>query len=368
MTFSLRARQVWTIARIELRRAFFSRRAFWVYFLALFPALLFFGHALGLKVMRQRLAARGLVSSAVMDSIGRGQTEDEVLKQLGRPVFDRVWTSRRRMTTRKGEDVQSTIRRTSRRDITYFDGRRRADLSFEEGILRDVFIHPLVNFEEERTTFAGVFQYFYLRLAIFFGCLGIFMNLFRGEMLDKTLHFWFLAPARREVLLVGKYTAGLLASSVIFAGGALLSFAAMLWVNDPVEVQAYWQGPGFSHAFWYAAAAVLGCIGYGSVFLAAGLLVRNPIVPAAVLLLWEGVNGFLPAVLQKLSVLYYLQSLCPVPAPMDKSMPPLAQLLLAPAAPAPRFWAVAGLLALTALVLWAASTAVRRLEINYSTE
>ena len=41
----------------------------------------------------------------------------------------------------------------------------------------------------------------------FFGCLGIFMNLFRGEMLDKTLHFWFLMPVRREVLLAGKYVA-----------------------------------------------------------------------------------------------------------------------------------------------------------------
>jgi len=29
--------------------------------------------------------------------------------------------------------------------------------------------------------FAGVFQFFYLRLAIFFGCLGMFMYLFRGR-------------------------------------------------------------------------------------------------------------------------------------------------------------------------------------------
>src|SRR5580698_9081581 len=33
--------------------------------------------------------------------------------------------------------------------------------------------------------FAGVFQLFFLRLSIFFGCVGIFMNLFRGEVLDK---------------------------------------------------------------------------------------------------------------------------------------------------------------------------------------
>ena len=213
--------------------------------------------------------------------------------------------------------------------------------------------------------FAGIFQYFYLRLAIFFGCLGIFMYLFRGEMSNRTLHFWFLAPARREVLLAGKYAAGLIASAVIFGGGALLTLAAMLWPHDAVEVQAYWNAGGMGHVFWYAAAAALGCVGYGSVFLAVGLYVRNPIIPAAVLLAWEGVNGILPHALQKMSILYYLQSLCPVPAPMDDDAPTLIRLLAAPAAPASRPGAILGLLLLTAFVLWIAGLAVRRMQISY---
>ena len=45
-------------------------------------------------------------------------------------------------------------------------------------------------------------------VVIFFGCLGIFMNLFRGEVLDRSLHYYFLAPVRREVLVIGKYLAG----------------------------------------------------------------------------------------------------------------------------------------------------------------
>jgi hypothetical protein len=35
------------------------------------------------------------------------------------------------------------------------------------------------------------------------------------------------------------------------------------------------------------------------------------------------VNGILPHALQKMSILYYLQSLCPVPAPMDDDAPTL---------------------------------------------
>ena len=107
--------------------------------------------------------------------------------------------------------------RTEYRQLAYFDGRREARLHFADGKLQGKDINTLLDFEEDRTIFAGIFQYFYLRLAIFFGCLGIFMNLFRAEMSNRTLHFWLLAPARREVLLAGKYAAGLMASAVISA-------------------------------------------------------------------------------------------------------------------------------------------------------
>jgi hypothetical protein len=258
--------------------------------------------------------------------------------------------------------------RTEYRRLTYFDGRRQAELQFTDGRLehRDVF--RVLNFDEDRGIFSGVFRFFYLRLAVFFGCLGMFMYLFRGEMANRTLHYWLLAPARREVLLVGKYVAGLIASMTIFGGGALLAFLALIWPHDSLEVQLYLDAGGFGHAFWYVAAAALGCVGYGSVFLAAGLYVRNPIIPAAVLLIWESMQAVLPQVLQKISVLYYLQSLCPVPAPLDDDVPTLIRLLAAPAAPASRPAAILGLLLLTGFVLWVASRAVRRLQISYGAE
>lgn len=364
----IRTRQALTIAKIELRRAFLSKRAFWVYFLALFPTVIFFGHGLETKMKYERWSSKGLTPAAAIDSVTGGETEQEVRQKVGRPANEWKHEGRRRVVRQEGNKRIVEDKPVARSRMMYFDGRRRAEFFFEDGTLRDRHVRLIANFEEDRQVFAGVFQYFYLRLAIFFGCLGIFMNLFRGEMLDKTLHFWFLAPVRREVLLAGKYAAGLIAATVIFTGGALLCFAVMLWPHDAAEVSAYWQMAGPSHAFWYAAAAALGCVGYGSVFLAAGLLLRNPIVPAAVLLLWESINGFLPAMLQKLSVLYYLQSLCPVPAPMDNDAPALVRLLLSPAEPASRFGAVFGLLVVTALVLWAASRAVRRIEISYSTE
>jgi hypothetical protein len=255
--------------------------------------------------------------------------------------------------------------RTDYRQVSYFDGRRLARLQFVDGKLDSIRVEPILNFDEDRLVFAGIFQNFYLRLAVFFGCLGMFMYAVSGEMANRTLHYWFLAPVRREVLLAGKYASALVASSAIFGGGALVAFAAMVWPHDAVEVQAYWNAGGMSHAFWYAAAAALGCVGYGSLFLAIGLHVRNPIVPGAVLLGWEAINGILPPVLQKFSILYYLQSLCPVPPPMDDDAPALIRLLASPAAPASRPEAILGLVILTALVLWLAARAVRRMEISY---
>ena len=65
---------------------------------------------------------------------------------------------------------------------------------------------------------------------------------------------------------------------------------------------------------------------------------KFPAVPARreVLLAGEGANEILPHVLQRMSVLYYLQSRCPVRAPMDDDAPALIRQPAAPAAPASR--------------------------------
>jgi ABC-type transport system involved in multi-copper enzyme maturation permease subunit len=359
MTMRLRARQAWSIAALQLRRVFFSRRSAWVYLLALFPSLAFVAHGLEVTMTRDRWAEQ-TTPAGLIEAVREGDSDEEVLRRAGEPISDNSYQQRRR----RDSDEEPPVRRS----MMYFDGSRRWNLVFENGELRSKGSRLLIDFNEDRQVFAGVFQYFYLRLAIFFGCLGIFMNLFRGEMLDKTLHFWLLIPARREVLLAGKYLAGLIAAVVIFSAGAALCFLVMLWPQEPAELAAFWPQPGLSHLFWYAAAAALACVGYGSVFLAAGLLLRNPIVPAVVILLWEGVNGILPGFLQKISVLHYVQALSPVPAPTDPGAPLVIQLLMSPAEPPSVIGAVVGLLGLTIVVLCAASFAVRRLEIDYGTD
>ena len=83
-------------------------------------------------------------------------------------------------------------------------------------------------------------------------------------------------------------------------------------------------------------------------------------MPAAAILGWEWLNSFLPAVLKKVSVIHYLQSLCPVP--IDAG--PFAL----PAEPTPAPLAIGGLLLLVAALLYAAIYRARRLEVLYSGE
>jgi ABC-type transport system involved in multi-copper enzyme maturation permease subunit len=226
--------------------------------------------------------------------------------------------------------------------------------------------HPS-DFGEDTNTFASIFQVLDLRLVIFFGCLGIFMNLFRGEVLDRSLHFYFLAPIRREVLVVGKYLAGIIASVAIFTSSTILQWAAMYAHFPAAMVGSYLRdGNGWSHLAAYATTTALGCIGYGSVFLLMGALFRNPIFPAAGILIWESINAFVPPLLQKFSVIYYLKSLCPIEAP--PGVPPPFSLLIVNADPIAPGLAISGILVFTLLVVVIAALRIRRMEIHYGTD
>jgi ABC-type transport system involved in multi-copper enzyme maturation permease subunit len=53
--------------------------------------------------------------------------------------------------------------------------------------------------------FSEVYEGLIIRVVVFFGCSWIFINLFRSEIVDKSLHYYFLTPVRREVLVIAKY-------------------------------------------------------------------------------------------------------------------------------------------------------------------
>ncbi|MFZ0429698.1 MAG: hypothetical protein WAO20_16395 [Acidobacteriota bacterium] len=209
--------------------------------------------------------------------------------------------------------------------------------------------------------YALIFRTFVLRLAVFFGCVGIFTRLIRGDMLERILHYYLLSPVRREVLIAGKYLAGVLSTGLIFGLSTIISYVLLFAPSGWVAFEEFViKGPGFAHLLSYVGLILLACIGYGAVFLLIGIYFRNPIIPAALILGWEYINFLLPPLLKKFSVIYYLESLCPVPIP-EGSITILAE-------PAPAWLAIPGLLIVSATLLLIAGFSIRRMEISYADE
>jgi ABC-type transport system involved in multi-copper enzyme maturation permease subunit len=360
-------KQIKAVIRLELRKTFFAKRGLWIYVVAALPVLLFIAYAIATSNQQHRsasVAAQGNRSLTYQDLlvVKTGMTSEEVIAILGKPPLNFHWIENRR----NGQDATVDVQRE---DYHYSDGQNDLFVGLADGKVESIHISNGFNPGQDSVMFAGVFQFFFLRLAVFFGCLGIFMNLFRGEILDRSLHFYFLAPIRREVLMVGKFLAGLLATCTIFVTSELLQTSAFLWHFSARQSDVYlYHNHGLEHAAIYVGVTVLACIGYGAFFMVAGMLFRNPIIPAAVILIWEGINPFLPTLLKQFSVIYYLKSLCPVDIPSAPGTPPVLALLISNSDPVAAPVAVLGILGVALIALYVSSIQVRRMEINYTTE
>jgi hypothetical protein len=218
--------------------------------------------------------------------------------------------------------------------------------------------------ENDTLVLAGTIQLYYFRLGIFFACMGIFTWLFRGEMVQRTLHYQFLVPVRKEVLVIGKFLAGAFISIVLFETAVFACFCLTYSRFGSVGRAYVFDGPGLGQLGSYLLATALACLGYGAVFLALSLLFRNPIIPGVMLLGWETVAPIFPSWAQRLSVTFYLKHLCPVKLPVDGPMA-IFTIVAEPVSP---FIAVFGLLCLTAAILVVSCFLIHRLEVTYTAE
>jgi ABC-type transport system involved in multi-copper enzyme maturation permease subunit len=202
------------------------------------------------------------------------------------------------------------------------------------------------------------FQTFWLRLAVFFSCMTVFSQMFRGEMLEKTLHFYLLTPVRREVIAVGKYLAGLISMGALFSIGTILT-NILIYVRNPGYSDFLLQGDGGGQLVRYVLATVLACATYGGIFLILGLRFRNPIIPSVILLAWETFYFVLPATVQKFTVMHYIQSFLPA---ID--LGPFA-VVVDPTSPVIGVPLLAGV---AVLLVWMSGNLLKKTEISYSTD
>jgi len=213
--------QIGLVIRLEMRKTFFSRRGLWVYLLALAPVLIFLGHSLSEisnRKERQAMNAAHPISNAALRSITEGMTIEEVVEKVGEPFAK----------------VEFHRPNASFDSYQYTDGDNVFVFGFRNSRLFSVNERDRDTIPKDSVIFAGVFQFFYLRLAIFFGCVGVFTNLFRGEMLDKSLHFYLLTP----VQVPGKDTAVLVNRGWIYAPDGT-SVDASRWQESTTRFEGY---------------------------------------------------------------------------------------------------------------------------------
>lgn len=217
-------------------------------------------------------------------------------------------------------------------------------------------VNDPANLAEGTKVFSAIYQAFTLRVIVFLGCVWIFGNLIRREVLDRSLHYYFLSPIRREVLVVAKYLTGVLVAIVLFGAATLISYLLTYAPHRGVG-RFFFNGPGLAHMGSYLLVTSLACMGYGAVFLALGFFFKSPAIPALAVFGWERILFLLPPLLKKVSVSHYLQSLCPVP--FDEG--PLAIL-----ADAPSPWiSIPGLFIFAVAMLAISARRIRTMEISY---
>ena len=217
--------------------------------------------------------------------------------------------------------------------------------------------HPAIGDLTE--VYAIFYQTFALRLSLFLSCAMVFSQLYRGEVLEKTLHFYLLAPVRREVLMLGKYLAGVVAMSFIFGTSTVLT-NVLAYMHNYDWVQFFLEGEGIPNLLRYVVVIVMGCVAYGGVFMLAGTLFKNPAGPVALVGAWEAFYFILPADVQKFTIMHYLQSMLPVA--IDRG--PFAVVVN----PTPAILGIPVLVVIAGVFVWASGQVVRRAQVTYSAD
>jgi ABC-type transport system involved in multi-copper enzyme maturation permease subunit len=215
--------------------------------------------------------------------------------------------------------------------------------------------------EQARQIYAYIYSALILGAVVFLGSAAIFTTLFRGEILDRSIHYYLLTPVRREVMVVGKYLAGLACAVVLFGSSTLICFL-LLYLPFGLEqlISDLSSGIALQQIGQYLGVTLLACMGYGSVFMATGLLFRNPLIPVVLIAGWELIHFILPPALKIFSIIYYLKGL--VPIPLDEG--PLAIIV----APPPVWVSIAGMLGLCAITVTISVFLLKRIEVRYTDE
>ena len=142
--------------------------------------------------------------------------------------------------------------------------------------------------------------------------LGVFYgtSLIADEVEDKTITYLFTRPIRRSAVLVGKYIAYLVCTTLVVLPGVMLVYFLIIPFQQ--------IGASFTMLVTDLALLALGLAAYGGLFALVGAVMGRPLIVGLVFAFgWEQIALIMPGYVRRFTLMYYIQSLVPHAMPTE---------------------------------------------------
>jgi ABC-type transport system involved in multi-copper enzyme maturation permease subunit len=202
------------------------------------------------------------------------------------------------------------------------------------------------------TIFGGMIWQIFLRFLV--PVLGVFYgtSLMADEVEDRTITYLFTRPIRRGAVLVGKYLAYIVCTSLVVLPSVVLVFFLIVPFSQVAR--------NFVPFAMDLGLLALGLAAYGALFALVGATLKRPLVSGLVFVFgWEQIALLLPGSFKRLTIGYYVQALAPHAMPSD-SVTSVLQSIVRDNPPA--FVCLLVLAAVTVATLWLGARAVESKE------
>jgi ABC-2 type transport system permease protein len=170
------------------------------------------------------------------------------------------------------------------------------------------------------TIFGMMIWLLYIRFIV--PVLGVFYgtSLIADEVDDKTITYLFTRPIARSAVLIGKYLAYLVCTTLLVLPSVMLMYFLIVPTG----------GGSIAEAFPYLVTdlgmLVIGLAAYGAVFALVGTRLKRPLVVGLVFAFgWEPAVLLFPGYLKRLTVAYYMQALVKHEMPQDSAVSMIMQ-------------------------------------------
>ena len=151
---------------------------------------------------------------------------------------------------------------------------------------------------------------FFLRFIV--PVLGVFYgtSLIADEVEDRTITYLFTRPIRRGAVLVGKYLAYLVCTTLVVLPSVVLVYFLLVPLGEVART--------FTSFAADLGLLALGLAAYGALFALVGAGLKRPLVSGLVFVFgWEQIALLVPGYFRRFTVAHYVQSLVPHAMPSD---------------------------------------------------